>query len=596
MVSEPTATRPGARHTNRTHPIIVRRLQVSRVEDVTPRMRRVILVGEQLDGFDHRGMPMAPFVSTGFDDHVKIVLASDGPVESVLPQQLPHAVEWQPCPRRIIRDYTPRRFDPGAGELALDFVRHGDGPAATWVERVRPGETLHLVGPKSSLVPPSEVDRVVLVGDETALPAIGRYLDERPLPVPVDVVVQIASLDARQELATTAADTVTWLTGGNDHASDGDQLVAAARSVIDRPGTPFVWAGGENQAMLALRRWCTREAGVPRSHVKILGYWTAQPAERSPEAPGVDALLSPVPYLATRAALRTGVLAALVRGPADPAALAAELGLAPEPLTVLVDYLVAIGVATTATGGRIALGPAGEAVLDDDHLRNSLDDTVEAAVVEGLAQLPKLLRGNGIEFNSGIEFNKGGTVGSLLARRPEHYAELIDGADGLSFTGRSVRELPVVRDAGSIILSGPGAPPLAPLLDGLPVVIADDAALLEVTREAAGGIEMREFGTGPSAAVTVLAAALGHRTDDEAVALLTRVPSPDLVVVEEIHPRSPHDDHAAEHALLAAAMRGPRGEADYRRLVERCGWRCTETLVIGWNFTALVFRRAGRST
>lgn len=589
----PVTARAGAQHSNRTHPIIIRRLTVSRVTDVTPRMRRVTLTGEQLADFTVDGMPMAPFVSTGFDDHVKIVLASAGPVESVLPQQLPHAVEWHPCEQRIMRDYTPRRFDAAAGELDLDFVRHGDGPAATWAEQVSAGDTLHIVGPKSSLLLPTEVDRVVLVGDETALPAIGRYLDERPLPVPVDVVVQIGHLDARQELALTDRDTVSWLTGDSRDPAAGEALVAAARSVIDRPGTPFVWAGGENRAMLALRRWCHREQGLAKHHTKIIGYWTADPVVEAVAPVDADELLSPLPYLATRAALRTGVLGALAAGPRTPADLATDLGLAAGPLEPLLDYLLAVGVLQapepgTGDGDALVLGPVGEAVLDDDHLRNSLDETVEADVIDALIRLPDTLRGKQIGFGSAADHS----IADLITRRSDAYAELITGADGLSFTGHSIRELPLLRDAAAVTLTGPGAAPLAGVLAGLPVTVVDASEVLDQVRAAlTAEVPVLAEGTEPPAEVTVAASALGHRTDAEAAAVLEHVRTDHLVLIEEVYPRSPHDDHAAEHALLAAAMRGRRDADDYRRLLEDHGWECLDALEIGWNFTAWSARR-----
>src|SRR5699024_9042875 len=158
-----------------------------------------------------------------------------------------------------------------------------------------------------------------------------------------------------------------WLTGDSRDPAAGEALVAAARSVIDRPGTPFVWGGGENRTTLALRRWCHRERGLARHHTKIIGYWTADPVVEAAAPVDADELLSPLPYLATRAAPRTAVLAALAAGPRPPADLLSDLGLAAGPLEPLLDYLLAVGVLQTAetgtsAGDALALGPAGEAV------------------------------------------------------------------------------------------------------------------------------------------------------------------------------------------------------------------------------------------
>ncbi|HEY1175086.1 MAG TPA: siderophore-interacting protein, partial [Phytomonospora sp.] len=151
-----------------THPLVVRRLTVLRTRAVTPRMRRITLTGAQLRSFDAGGAHQPAFASTAFDDHVKLVWSEGGDVAAALPVQLPHGIEWPPCPERIARDYTPRRFDPQTGELDLDFVVHGHGPAVTWAERAEPGDVLHIVGPKSSTVLPGGLDWIVLAGDETA--------------------------------------------------------------------------------------------------------------------------------------------------------------------------------------------------------------------------------------------------------------------------------------------------------------------------------------------------------------------------------------------------------------------------------------------
>ena len=99
------------------------------VTDVTARMRRITVSGEQLGAFDTH----ASWVAPGFDDHVKLIFASDGDVASALPVQLEHGIEWGPSETRQARDYTPRAVrETAAGlEVDLDFVRHGHGPAAS---------------------------------------------------------------------------------------------------------------------------------------------------------------------------------------------------------------------------------------------------------------------------------------------------------------------------------------------------------------------------------------------------------------------------------------------------------------------------------
>lgn len=132
-------------------------------------------------------------------------------------------------------------MDHRAGELHLDFVVHGEGPAETWSASAREGDELWFVGPKSSLRLPERLDWILLVGDETALPAIGRFLDERPLDAPAHVLVTVPDEAARQELALRDGDTITWVVAepGDPAALDAAvRALPAAAWARDSPGRP----------------------------------------------------------------------------------------------------------------------------------------------------------------------------------------------------------------------------------------------------------------------------------------------------------------------------------------------------------------------
>ncbi|SCG03629.1 NADPH-dependent ferric siderophore reductase, contains FAD-binding and SIP domains [Streptomyces sp. Ncost-T6T-2b] len=304
-----------------THPLVLRRVTVRRVEEVTPRMRRVVLGGEDLAAFTRDGIGHPGFAAPGFDDHVKLILAADGDVRAALPAQLPHGIEWTPAEHRLTRDYTPRRVDLDAGELHLDFVVHGDGPAESWSAAAREGDELWFVGPKSSLRLPERLDWIQLVGDETALPAIGRFLDERPLDVPAHVLVTVSDDVARQDLALRDGDTVTWVLA---EPGDAAALESAVRALPVPPGEGYVWAAAESRALLPVRRYLQRERKLPKDRVNITGYWhreepVAPEAEASAEAgaaPTAPAgIPSPLPWLAARAALQLGVVDAVADTP-----------------------------------------------------------------------------------------------------------------------------------------------------------------------------------------------------------------------------------------------------------------------------------------
>ena len=76
-----------------------------------------------------------------------------------------------------MRDFTPRRFDSKTATLVIDFALHDAGPATRWALGARAGDRLEIGGPKSSKVVPDDFDGYLLVGDESALPAIGRRVE-----------------------------------------------------------------------------------------------------------------------------------------------------------------------------------------------------------------------------------------------------------------------------------------------------------------------------------------------------------------------------------------------------------------------------------
>lgn len=256
-------------HESRTlrHPLVFRRVQVREVIDLTPHMRRIVVAGPELEGF-HSGAP---------DDHVKVFFPNpDG--EYVTPTPGPNGPEYpagqQPSPAR---DYTPRLHDAAAGTLAIDFVLHGDGPASDWADRAKPGDSFAFGGPRGSFVAADDFDHYVLVGDETALPAIGRWLEEMPAGRRATVLVEIPGDADRQALATRADADVTWLPrdGAPAHASD---LLERALERVEAQGDAFWWIGCESRRAQRMRKALTEGRGVSKDWIRATGYWKSKAA------------------------------------------------------------------------------------------------------------------------------------------------------------------------------------------------------------------------------------------------------------------------------------------------------------------------------
>ncbi len=226
-----------------------RQLTVSAVEDVTPNMRRLHLTGEDL----------ADFTSLGADDHVKLFVPGS----------------------EARRDYTPRRFDAATRTLALDFAVHDGGPATQWALQAVPGSKVEIGGPRGSQVVPHDFDWWLLVGDETALPAIGRRIEELPAGTQVTSLVAVAGKDDEQRFDTRADHRALWVHRPLARASDPAPLLDALQALVLPVGESYVWVAAEASVARALRAHVRNVVQHPPAWTKAAGYWRLGEADAS---------------------------------------------------------------------------------------------------------------------------------------------------------------------------------------------------------------------------------------------------------------------------------------------------------------------------
>ena len=240
------------------HEIKRRRLQVVRVVDLTPRMRRITLGGPELAGF----------VSLGTDDHVKLFFPQNAAEQATL-ETLVIGAGKDNGPMPAMRDYTPRRYDLDTLELDIDFVLHGDGPAATWAEQARPGQFLHIGGPRGSMVVPDMFDSYLLIGDETALPAIARRLEGLAANRRALVIVEVENGAEQQKLESPAQVNVIWVLreGGRNN------LLTTVKELQMPSGNLYAWVATESKVSRQIRRVLLDEHGLDEQFVKAVGYW-----------------------------------------------------------------------------------------------------------------------------------------------------------------------------------------------------------------------------------------------------------------------------------------------------------------------------------
>ncbi|MDR6234321.1 siderophore-interacting protein [Pseudomonas oryzihabitans] len=203
------------------------------------------------------GSDLADFQSAAFDEHVKLFVPADTtPIRAASPEQL------------VGRHYTPRHYDAAHGELAIDFYLHEAGVLTTWARQAQPGAELIIGGPKGALVPPEDFDWYLLAGDETALPAIARRLEQLATGVRVLVIAEIARPGLEIALPTAADADIRWV----HRDRQPDALLQALQALELPAGEGYAWVAGEAGQARAARQALLAK-GLPRDWVKAAGYW-----------------------------------------------------------------------------------------------------------------------------------------------------------------------------------------------------------------------------------------------------------------------------------------------------------------------------------
>lgn len=240
-----------------SYPLVFRTLEARQVERITPRMVRVTLAGPELEGFQ----------SGAADDHIKVFFPLQPDGRPVMPP-VADGAERSPS-----RDYTPRSYDPERGELTVDFVVHGSGPASTWADNAKPGDLLGVAGPRGSRIASDDESWYLFAGDETALPSIGRRLEELPAGARAVAVIEVATADEEQALQSAADVSLTWLHRNGAEAGTTSLLLNAIQQTEFPQGDGSFWLAGEAKTLRDVRRHLINERGIAREQLRFNGHW-----------------------------------------------------------------------------------------------------------------------------------------------------------------------------------------------------------------------------------------------------------------------------------------------------------------------------------
>jgi NADPH-dependent ferric siderophore reductase len=228
---------------------------------VTPTVRRVLLAGSSE-------------AVAGAGPTVNLLVPRVGDAEPRWPQIARDGrIVWPEGAHGVaLRSYTARRQDPGAGQVEIDFVLHGDGPAATWAGAAAPGALLAVAG--AGALGDRAAPELLLVGDETALPAITRILGAASPDTRGLALVEVADAAEEQPLPAPAGVTVRWLHRGGT-APGETTLLTDAVAALDRPAADdvFAWVAAESGAVRTIRADLRGRWGLSRAQHHAIGYW-----------------------------------------------------------------------------------------------------------------------------------------------------------------------------------------------------------------------------------------------------------------------------------------------------------------------------------
>jgi NADPH-dependent ferric siderophore reductase len=224
-----------------------RTLVVLEKRHITPRMLRFVLGGDDFDDFDGFTTPSA-------DDHIKLyVLGERGDLES--------------------RDFTPRYFDAEAKRLTIDVAMHPVGPASHWAEQAQTGDVLEIGGPRGSLMIADDFDWWLLIGDETALPSIGRRVEGLAKRVRAITLAAVIGPAEEQVFHTRANHQAIWVHRAPDEAASVRPVLEALKKIELPPGEGFVWIAAEAKVARAARDHIVNVRRHPAQWLRASGYW-----------------------------------------------------------------------------------------------------------------------------------------------------------------------------------------------------------------------------------------------------------------------------------------------------------------------------------
>jgi NADPH-dependent ferric siderophore reductase len=200
------------------------------------------------------GEDFEDFTTASADDHLKLYVPGEGgDLEG--------------------RDFTPRRFDAEAKKLTVDIALHPDGPAIRWAEQAQIGDVVEISGPRGSLMIADDFDWWLLVGDETALPSIGRRVEGLAQGIRAITLVAVSGPAEEQVFNARADHRAVWVHRSSTDAASPRALLAALKEIRFPLGEGFIWIAAEAKVARAVRDHVINVRCHPVQWLRASGYW-----------------------------------------------------------------------------------------------------------------------------------------------------------------------------------------------------------------------------------------------------------------------------------------------------------------------------------
>lgn len=244
------------------HELKFRHINVNQIKQLSPSLLRIEFTGEDL----------ADFVSEGFDDHMKVFFPDPKTGEFPKPYLSAEGLKFEDGITHITRDYTPRKFSNENQKLTIDFVIHDAGPATEWAQQAHIGDPLLIGGPRGSMIIPMVYEHYYLIGDETALPAIARRLEELPEDVEATIWIEVDSEIDQIELTSKAKINAHWLYRNGQKAGNSNLFLSALEN-LTIPENLFIWIATEAHVARKIRRVFINSYKINKEFIKAAGYW-----------------------------------------------------------------------------------------------------------------------------------------------------------------------------------------------------------------------------------------------------------------------------------------------------------------------------------